>query len=272
MPVKMNPLAVVARTPKNNCRECGYPTCLAFGVAVSATGIDPRCCPHINLVGLEVQGAGVDLVDGARQRDLALVEHLKGKIAGVDFAALAPRLGASWNEATPEVMRLSYLGQEVLLSKGAISIDNRVPEDPRDQILIYNYVHSGGGPLPEGAWLGLESLPNSIAKVRTLATYCEAPLARLFSEQPPERIIAVAALAGGTLIGNPGATLTFIFPVLPRLPQQVIFWEEDADDGFPARVKILFDQRVLDFLDLESLVFSGERLAERLTALISGAA
>lgn len=266
----MKPLEVVARTPRDNCRKCGYPTCLAFGVAVAATGIDPRLCPHINLVGLEVQVAGADPADGARQRDLVLVEHLKGKIAGVDFAALAPLLGATWNAATPGVMRFAYLGQEVLLSKGAISIDHREPEDPRDQILLYNYVYSGGGPPPECMWLGLESLPNAIAKVRTLATYCEAPLARLFGSQTLERIIAGAAAAGGTFLANPSATLTFVFPVLPRLPQQVLFWEEDAEDGFPARVKILFDQRVLDFLDIESLVFSGERLAERLTTLISG--
>jgi len=266
----MNPMAVVARTPRNNCRECGYPTCLAFGVAVSVTGIDPRRCPRIDLAGLEVPTAGIDPADAARQRDLTLIEHLKGKIAGLDFATLAPRLGASWAAVSPETMTLTYLGQRVVLDKDGVSIAGREPEDPRDQILLYNYVHSGGGSPPEGKWLGLESLPNSIAKVRTLAAYCEAPLARLFSSQPPARIIAAAALAGGELVANPGATLTFIFPVLPRLPQQVIFWAEDAEDGFPARVKILFDQQVLNFLDIESLVFAGERLAERLTRLSAG--
>jgi hypothetical protein len=264
----MNPLEVVARTPKNNCRECGYPTCLAFGAAVSSTGIDPRRCPHINLEGLNIQVAGVALEDAARQRDLALIEHLKSKIAGADLAALAPRLGATWSE-TAGAMTFAYLGQEVLLGKGGILIAGREPEDPRDQILLYNYVHSGGGALPAGPWLGLESLPNSISKVRTLATYCEAPLARLFSGRSPARIIAGATAAGGRLLANPGATLTFIFPVLPHLPQQVIFWAEEPEDGFAARVKILFDQRVLDYLDLESLVFSGERLAERLTTLIA---
>ncbi|HSH12813.1 MAG TPA: DUF3786 domain-containing protein [Desulfurivibrionaceae bacterium] len=264
----MKPMEVVARTPKSNCRECGYPTCLAFGAAVAATGLDPRRCPYINLEGLEVQPAGVALEEVARQRDLALVEHLKGKIAGADFAALAPRLGATWDEAA-KVMTFAYLGQEVVLSKATIRIDGREPEDPRDQILLYNYVHSGGGPPPAGPWLGLESLPNSISKVRTLATYCEAPLARLFSGRSPEQIIADATLMGGAEVINPGATLTLLFPVLPRLPQQVIFWAEELEDGFAARVKILFDPRVLEFLDIESLVFSAERLAERLTALIA---
>lgn len=267
----MNPMEVVVRTPKNNCRECGYPTCLAFGAAVSSIGIDPRRCPHINLEGLNIQAAGVVLEDAAHQRDLALVEHLRSKVAGADFADLAPRLGANWDEAAG-IMAFAYLGQEVVVGKKNLLIAGREPEDPRDQILLYNYVHSGGGRPPTGEWLGLESLPNAISKVRTLATYCEAPLARLFSGHSKERLVNGAAAAGGTLIDNPSATLAFIFPVLPRLPQQIIFWEEEPEDGFAARVKVLFDQRVLDYLDIESLVFSGERLAERLTVVLSGAA
>ncbi|MCI5159325.1 MAG: DUF3786 domain-containing protein, partial [Candidatus Electrothrix sp. AUS1_2] len=42
---------------------------------------------------------------------------------------------------------------------------------------------------------------------------------------------------------------------------------QDEEDGFDARVKILFDQHVMDFLDLESLVFAAERMADRLLAL-----
>ncbi len=39
------------------------------------------------------------------------------------------------------------------------------------------------------------------------------------------------------------------------------------EDGFEARVKILFDQNVMDFLDLESLVFAAERMADCLLEL-----
>ncbi len=167
-------------------------------------------------------------------------------------------------------MFFNYLGQEVRLDRQGILLDGLVPEDPRDQILLYNYVHSGGGEAPTGEWLGLESLPNSISKVRTLATYCEEPLARLFSGRSFRDIESGVIRAGGRLVDNSSASLTFIFPVLPRLPEQVIFWEAEPEDGFAPRVKVLFDQRVLDFLDIESLVFTGERLAERLTLQISG--
>jgi hypothetical protein len=264
----MNPLEIVARTPKNNCRECGYPTCLAFGVAVSSTGVDPRKCPYIDLAGLKIRAAGIAPEDASRQRDLALVEHLKGKISGVDLAATAARLGATWQPAESALL-FKYLGQEVRLNREGIRLDGRVPEDPRDQILLYNYVHSGGGQAPAGEWLGLESLPNSISKVRTLATYCEEPLARLFSGRSLTEIEAGVSKAGGHPIGNPTATLAFLFPVLPMVPEQVLFWEAEPEEGFAPRVKVLFDQKVMDFLDIESLVFSGERLAERLTVLLA---
>ncbi len=50
--------------------------------------------------------------------------------------------------------------------------------------------------------------------------------------------------------------------VLPQIPQQILFWDEDREDGFEAKVKILYPANVLDYLDLESLVFTSERMAE----------
>lgn len=265
----MNPLEIVSRTPKNNCGECGFPSCLAFGVAVCATGVDPRKCPYINGAGLEVKSAGVAPEDAARQRDLALVQHLKSKIAGVDFAALIPKLGAAISDKSPETMTFLYLGQRVELAKTGILIGGREPEDPRDQILLYNYVYSGGGREPSGQWIGMESMPNSISKVRTLFTYGEAPLARLFSGRRVRDLADAIARAGGEGIDDETADLALEFKVLPKIPQRILFWEEEPEDGFAAKVKILYDQHALDFLDIESLLFTSERLGERLASLLA---
>ncbi len=48
------------------------------------------------------------------------------------------------------------------------------PVDPRDQILLYNYVHSQGGAPPAKEWIGLESLPKfHLQGAVPWQTYCE---------------------------------------------------------------------------------------------------
>jgi hypothetical protein len=180
------------------------------------------------------------------------------------FPTLAEPLGAEWKANQPDTLVFSYLGQEVLFSKDTILLDSAEPEDPRDQILLYNYVASGGRRRPDGDWIGLESLPNSISKVKTLETYCENRLADLFTGKAPDHILAHNRKMGGIPEPDTTASLAIIIPVLPLVPQYLLFWDQEPEDGFGARVKLLFDRNVLDYLDLESLVFSAERLADRL--------
>jgi len=263
----VTPLAVFKRTPGTNCGQCGRPTCLAFGVAVATTGADPSQCPYIDLVGFDLgEATAKGGKDPNRERELALVAHLQGKIASLDFSIIAGSLGAVWEGGTPDELAFPYLGQAVRLAKSGILLDGVPPEDPRDAILLYNYVHGAGGRPPDQTWVGMESLPNSISKVRTLATYCEQRLARLFAGQTPAAIVAL----GEPLGARPGpgtATVELIVPVLPMVPQYVLFWDEEPADGFEARVKVLFDRHVLDFLDIESLLFAAERMAERFERL-----
>ena len=103
-----------------------------------------------------------------------------------------------------------------------------------------------------------------------MATYCENKVARLLTGKAAQ----VLADLGMHLDGYEGpadlgstATSSLIVPVLPMVPQYLLFWEEDPDVGIEAKTKVLFDHNVLDFLDLESLVFSAERFAECLIRL-----
>jgi len=274
----MNPLELLQRTPKTNCGACGYPACLAFAAAVTRAGADIALCPYIDRQGLagEIPGAVKDLEnlahEVAEEHDLALVENLRAKVSPLDFGSIAAALGAKWRKDMPDILHLRYLGQDVMLGKTAVLLDNDTVIDPRDQILLYNYVHSCGGRKPDNTWIGMESLPNSISKVRTLATYCENKIAEHLSGKPARILQDVGAsldgYAGPADLGA-SATSSVIVPVLPMLPQYLLFWEEEPEDGFAPKAKVLFDHHVLDFLDLESLVFSAERFAERLVFLIN---
>lgn len=266
----MTPFEIVQRTPKTNCGQCCYPTCLAFSAAVAKSGETFGKCPYLDTTDLNVvQKQGPALEELSGQRDLALVQHLKGKISTLDFTRIAVQLGATLCGEDDQTLSFPFLGQKVLLSRQGILLDGRTPEDPRDQILIYNYIHSQGGIDPTLDWIGLETLPNSISKVRTLATYCENRLAELFTHLPVETIMTGCHRLGGVAHPAPSATLGCIIPVLPKVPQYLVYWEAEPEDGFPAKVKILFDRQVMHFLDLESLIFSAERLADRLAILLA---
>lgn len=266
---KISPLAIARRTPMSNCGQCGHLTCLAFGAAVVKTGIPLTICPFIDVTGLDYDPAVAAPRMDQEAKELEFIASLKEKITPFDLARLAPGLGATSPPTHPDSLFFRYLGQEVSLSKSTLLIDQRLPDDPRDQILLYNYVASQGGQAPTANWIGMESLPNSISKIKTLATYCETRLATLFAERPAEQIMAALQAVDGTTALNPSANLAATVPVLPKVPQCILFWEAAPEDNFPARVKVLFDRQVLTFLDLESLVFSAERLAERLTALLN---
>lgn len=275
----MNPYQFLRHTPGSNCGDCGWPTCLAFAAAVTKAGVQADRCPHLQREGLPPELLGMNnaaaaddaLERGEEKRHTALAAHLRSKMEGLDLSHLAPRLGAEWSADEPEVLRFSFLNRPVRLGAAGVFLDGGEPADPRDQILLYNYValcSAGQARKPEGIWLGMESLPNSIAKIRTLATYCEERLAERFSGRLSKLTALCAALAAKPAAGQ-SADAAFLIPVLPCVPLLLLFWEAEPEDGFAAKVKVLVDQHVLDFLDLESLVFAAERMADRLLELDS---
>ncbi|MCI5148666.1 MAG: DUF3786 domain-containing protein [Candidatus Electrothrix sp. MAN1_4] len=294
----MTPHEFLKYVPATNCGECGYAACLAFAVAVIKGGVAPDLCPYVEKdrlpdeFGSAKGAAGLDHVErGQDKRDMALVAHLKCRIQSVDFAQLSRCLGAAWSADRPDQLAFSYLGRSILLDRDEVMMDGQQLVDPRDQILLYNYVAFGGTGIlgdagdagdadkarqrdskPDGTWVGMESLPNSIAKIRTLATYCEARLAEQFAGRV-ESLASVCKKIGGAQSSDEqraSADFAALLPVLPQVPLYVLFWDQDVEDGFEARVKILFDQHVMDFLDLESLVFAAERMADRLLDLDRG--
>jgi len=273
----LNPLEFIKLTPKTNCGKCNHPTCLAFAVAVTKGGADPAACPYVIPGALPSElkkgpagGGGLESVrKGQDARDMALVIQLRSKIHAVDFGKVAPLLGVHWNPEFPDRIDFMYLGRKVELGKDSLLMNGGIPVDPRDQILLYNYIALGGGDVPLSDWVGMESLPNSISKVRTLSTYCEQPLAGHFTGRAQSLAKICRRLGADPVHNAPGTDVAVVIPVLPRVPHCLLFWDEEPEDGFASRVKILFDRKVLDFLDIESLVFSAERMAERIMELDS---
>ena len=250
----MNPLDILQRTPKTNCGECGHPTCLAFSAAVSRAGTEITLCPYIDLQGFNSKISGDKknmnslASEVAEEHDLALVRHLQEKVRALDFGSIAKSLGAGWHSDDQDTLYLRYLGQDVVLGKTKILVGNTDVPDPRDQILLYNYVHSRGGRKPDNTWIGMESLPNSISKVKTLATYCEKRIAEHLSGKPADTLREI----GRQLDGYEG-------PEVPAPLQHLLFrycpWCPNSSYFGKRRLTMVLRQKPRCYSTIMCLIF-----------------
>ena len=259
---------IIKLTPKNNCGDCNYATCMAFAVAVVSGNVSIKACPHIDQSVVESMGIFKEQPAPAASPDSMLLKELKSKILDTDFQGIAEDLGARLvrdGDGT-DALEIYYLGRTVTVSASNISSQDGLELDPRDQILLYNYIFFGGKGELSGEWVGLESFPNSISKVSTLKRYTEDRLSERFGTDI-DSLPALAKKFGARDVSACYADICIEVPVLPKLPLQIHLWGAEPDEGFEAKAKVLYDKKAIDFLDLESLVFAAERLVEEIIAV-----
>ncbi len=257
--------------PRTNCRECGLATCLAFASAVVIQKRPLANCPHVPgprarevqavLDAQQDQGRGLernlseDALNWARQRASSMrIEDMPVRIGGT--LAMDP---------SGPALILPYFTGLVRITKRGISDEDGAGLDVWDKVLLYNHMAQGGSAPLSGEWIGLEQIPGSTSKVKSLAGVAEDPIAQRFDGRRDE-LSARAASVGGADVSQeyPFADLALRFSPLERVPLLLLFWEGDATDGLGAKVKILYDRTVQEHLDIESIVFLTERLARML--------
>ncbi|OAG27587.1 DUF3786 domain-containing protein [Thermodesulfatator autotrophicus] len=256
----LNPVEIIKKLPRTNCKECGYPTCLAFAMAVVTGACEPAKCPYFSPENWPEVKQKVSLEEDYAWR---ILEEVKKKVQKIDLEKVAPSLGASFENGW---LKLPFLDTEVLLNASRARRLDGKDLDPRDQILLYNYfIFAGKVPL-KGEFVGLESFPSSLSKTVTLRRYAEEKLGEAFSGRLNSLKKALSFLKTEEPKECP-ADLCAIVYVLPRVPLKVHFFEAEPEENLPPEVKILFDANATAYLDLESLVFCAERLVERLIEL-----
>lgn len=99
---------------------------------------------------------------------------------------------------------------------------------------------------------------------RTNCKDCGFPTCIAFSARKQDLEI-VCKKAGGTNVKDryESPDLAFQFRVFPKIFITLLFWDES--EGFEADVKLLFDETILDHLDIEATLFLSEHLCRMLT-------
>jgi hypothetical protein len=272
----MMPLSVVDLytqvLPRTNCRDCGHPTCLAFASMVVSEQLPLAACPHLCAQTVARYQPILDAQHAQgkwTKRDLAAdaLQWARERSAGMRLEDLPARIGGRLVRTADgqPALELPYFTDTVLIRPDGIQKKDGTPLNRWEQVFIYNHLAQGGSALPAEDWRGLEQIPNTVSKIKSMQRHVEAPLVARFRGRLAALGQAARALGAKEVTGRVGsADAAFRFQPLPRIPLLLLFWEEAPADGLAAGVKLLFDATITEHLDIESILFLSERLRQLL--------
>lgn len=262
--------------PRTNCRDCGFPTCIAFAGKVVSEKLPLKHCPHIprDLL-IEAQAEleeqyrqgkwlkkdmATEALKLAREKACAMsLEEIAGRIGGVveDGSGPGPFHG------TPH-LRLPYLSDSLLITLDRVADSLGRDLSRNEQTFVYIHMAAGGTAAPTGNLKSLKEFPNTVSKIVSMRDHVEDPLKTAFAGRV-EPLAQRCRELGGTDVTDryDSPDLAFQFRVFPKVYVTLLYWDEN--EGFEPDAKLMFDETVTSHMDIEAIMFMSEHLATLLT-------
>ena len=257
--------------PQTNCGDCGYSTCMAFASMVVSEQLPLSNCPHLEAETVkrcekELKQQYAD--QKWTKRDMAedALAWARERSASMAIPDLPDRIGGELIEKDGRpALKLPYFNDHVIITPQSITTSDGTPLTRYEQVFLYNHMAQGGNAQPKGNWKSLVEFPNTVSKIKSMKSHVETPLVDTFRGRVEKLVSAGKAIGGHDqteTLANADAALHF--QTLPRVPVRLNFWDASPDDGFDAEAKLLFDETITEHLDIESIMFLSERIAELL--------
>ena len=268
--------------PRTNCRDCGFATCMAFASMVVSEKLPLSKCPH--LAPETIERYQPELEEQYRagkwtRKDPAqdALVWAKERAASMKIVDLPERIGGSLvRDADGVALELPYFTGTIRISETGIRMSDGSDLDRWEQVFLYNHMAQGGKRLPVGRWKAFDQIPNTVSKVKSMKAHVEDVLQKQFQGKV-DILRRACEICGGMPAtdtdlpeGEGGSDVAVVFRPLPRIPILLLFWDADPLEGFEARAKLLFDETIVEHLDIESIVFLSEHLTRRLCVHADG--
>ncbi len=260
--------------PKTNCRDCGFLTCLAFAGMVVSEKHPLKNCPHIDPEILE--SAQKELEQQYKEgkwlkKDMAkeALEWAKTKMASMQLPDIAERTGGELTtseEGTPAII-LPCFNKKFVITKDYVKDISGAELTRNEQTFVYIHMAQGGTSQPSGNMKSFKEFPNTVSKVTSMKAHIEKPLSQAFSGKRDKlRNACEKSGARDVSAQYDSCDLAFEFAAFPKIPVVLLFWDEN--EGFEAQIKLLFDETIIDHLDIESIMFLSEHLRDMLQSCL----
>jgi hypothetical protein len=254
--------------PLTNCGDCGKAGCFAFASVVYLEGVSLNECPHLSpekLAAMEEKLAAGRAQGEGRRPDSSeqAFEFLKGVLAEARFPERALACGARYEPGPPEALVLPFLGSLHRITRDDVVAEGGPTPTIWVKVFLAIYATRGAGQSAVGEWAAYRELPNTVSKSRSFEQ-CAERLAAAFGDRE-EELAAACGHLGARPAAFGSADRAWVLPALPRVELLLLYWRPQEEFG--ARVTLLVDRGVLDYLDQEALVFLAEATVRRLLGL-----
>jgi hypothetical protein len=188
------------------------------------------------------------------------IEEARRALQRQSLAELARRSGG---EATEDRLSVPLFGTTYAIEWPAVVVRSIAVGDVTEEviILLLDYlVRADGSPLT-GRWIGFQELPDGAFYRRAFQGYTGDQLVReLDGEVAGFRDAAQRSGGRAIDLGDAG----YAFEVLPRVRLAIVWW--CADEEFPAKAHVLFDEASPVYLPTDGLAIVGRMLCRSVAA------
>ena len=181
-------------------------------------------------------------------------------LAEADLPSQAPALGLDIDDRGRVPIR--FFNRDYLVSNTAVEALDGAPVPLDHQSILAHYLMSRGRGGLSGEFLPIGRLTGVVSTGASPSDSLIVPLAANFADRY-DLFARAARQIGGQAEGRaPSGGEAWLFPVLPLFPVRIVFFE--ADDEFPAEIKVLFDSSAPSFVAYECLELMELVLVEEL--------
>ena len=256
MPRPKNAMEIFQLLDKSNCRECGEKTCLAFAGAFFTGAKQINQCPRLGRETLaRFNGNAADRNAVEKEREAAM-QMLQGRIAQIDLAAAAKRIGADF---AGDRLTLKVLGKTFSVDRrGKLYADIHINAWVAGP--FFDYVLNGKGLQPSGSWVSFRELTDGKERYPLFQKRCEEPMKKVADTYTDLFDDLVHIFSGQQVAQQFESDISMVLHPLPRVPLMVCYWK--PEDGLESSLNLFFDKIADDNLHIGSIFSLGAGMAQ----------
>ncbi len=256
MPHPKNAMEIFKLLDKSNCRECGQKTCLAFAGAVFMGQKKIGQCPKLDRETIERYGGQTGQRHTVEQDRDETMRKLQSKVAGIDLADAAKRIGADFSG---DKLTLKVLGKNFSVdTRGNLHADIHI--NPWVVIPVFSYVLYGKGRAASGNWASFRELKDGKERYSLFQKRCEEPMKKVADTYTELFDDLVHIFSGKQVEKQFESDISVVLHPLPRVPLMICYWR--PEDGLESSLNLFFDKSADDNLDIGAVFSLGAGLAQ----------